>query len=242
MNSAFEANIATKSKTTIYHHFWRCYEMRVEPLNFPEKVFVTGTDTGVGKTVVAAILTAGLEANYWKPVQCGLDGLSDTEVVRRLTGLGDECFFAESYRLQAALSPHAASALEDCRIDLAEVAMPVGLNQGHLVVEGAGGIMVPLNEHDYMLDLIKKLGIPVVLTARSGLGTINHSLMSIEILRQNKIELLGVVLNGPLNSSNRQAIETYGRTKVLAEIELMPDLLGQDLRGIFYDKFSMAVS
>jgi len=211
-----------------------------ESADLPNKIFVTGTDTGVGKTIVAAILTAGLDANYWKPVQCGLAAASDTELVQRLTGLGDESFYKETYRLKAALSPHAAAALEDCRIELDKFVLPNPVKQGHLVVEGAGGIMVPLNQQDYMLDLMKRLQLPVILVARSGLGTINHTLMSLEIMRQNSIDPLGVVLNGPLNSSNRQAIETYGRTKVLAEIEPIADLSALDYTELFHEKFLMA--
>ncbi len=187
-------------------------------VSFPQSVFVTGTDTGIGKTLIAAVLTAGLKAEYWKPIQCGLKEGTDRSWVARKTALPENRFHPETYLFKHPLSPHAAARLEGIRIDLERIAAPIPSDGRRLIVEGAGGLLVPLNDQHHMIDLIKKLGFPVVLTAGSGLGTINHTLLSLRELERNRIEVLGVVLNGPRNRSNREAIEQFGRVQVLAEI------------------------
>jgi dethiobiotin synthetase len=183
-----------------------------------KKVFVAGTDTGVGKTLVAAILMAGMENGfYWKPIQCGTQQGSDTQWVREMTGLSGDRFLPEAFRLKHPLSPHAAARREGVRIYLDDFRHPAKTDE--LVVEGAGGIMVPVNERHLMLDVMKKLALPVILVARSTLGTINHTLLSLDALNRHGLEILGVVMNGPKNRSNRKAIEHYGKTRVLLEIE-----------------------
>jgi dethiobiotin synthetase len=205
-------------------------------IDFPHRLFVSGTDTGVGKTVLSAILTAGLEGTYWKPIQSGLQEITDTEWVREKTGLPETHFHPEAYRLSMPLSPHAAAAHDHIRIDLERI-VPPPTNPGHLIIEGAGGLMVPLNERHFMLDLIKRLDLPVLLVARSTLGTINHTLLSLEQLRRSRVEILGVVLNGPLDAGNRKAIEFYGRVEVCAEMEplmeINPESLGLAFTRIF---------
>jgi len=181
-----------------------------------QRIFITGTDTGVGKTLVAAILMAGMEnAYYWKPIQSGPP--RDTRTVRELTGLAADRFLPETYRLNHPLSPHAAARRDGIRIRLDDFQLPK--KAGGLVVEGAGGIMVPINENHLMLDLVKKLALPVILVARSTLGTINHTLLSLDLLNRHGIEVVGVVMNGPRDPSNKDAIETYGQTRVILEIE-----------------------
>jgi malonyl-CoA O-methyltransferase len=179
-------------------------------------VFVTGTDTAVGKTVVSAWLVRALEADYWKPVQAGLEGETDSEVVRRLAALPPERIHASAYRLKAPLSPHEAARREGVRIDLARLDLPVSSRP--IVAEGAGGVLVPLDADALIVDLMARLGLPVVLVARCTLGTINHTLLSLEALRARRLPLLGVVLNGPPNEANRKAIETHGRAHILAEL------------------------
>ncbi|MBM3131857.1 MAG: dethiobiotin synthase [Chloroflexi bacterium] len=164
-------------------------------IEFPRRLFITGTDTGIGKTVVSAILMAGLDGTYWKPVQSGTEEGSDTEWVRRATGLPMSHFLPETYGLKRPLSPHASAAMEGVRIELDAFRVPE--TKGHLIVEGAGGIMVPLNDRHLMVDLMKRLGFPVLLVARRTLGTINHGLLSLEQLRRHGIEVFGVVMNGP---------------------------------------------
>jgi len=183
----------------------------------PRGVFVTGTDTNVGKTVVSACLAAAWSAGYWKPVQTGLaDDPGDTATVTALAGLVPGRVFAPAYAFRAPLSPHAAAAAERATIDLDAIARPV--TRAFLVVEGAGGILVPLSASALMIDLVRQLDLPAVLVARSTLGTINHTLLSLHALRARQVPIAGVVMNGPPDAGNRRAIEQFGRVRVLAEL------------------------
>jgi dethiobiotin synthetase len=198
--------------------------MTMHFVEWPKKIFVTGTDTDVGKTVVSAILMAGLKAAYWKPVQAGREGMTDTEWIGSVTSFADENFIPEMYLLTQPLSPHASAGHDGVQIELKAFELPDDEKYPRLVVEGAGGVMVPLNERYLMVDLMKQLDLPVILVARSALGTINHTLLSLESLRGRGLEVFGVVMNGPKNEINKTAIETYGRIKVLAEVELLPEI------------------
>ncbi len=193
------------------------------------KLFVTGTDTNVGKSVVSAALTLGMQGAYWKPIQTGED--SDTQWVQQLTGLSDLHFFPESYHLTQPLSPHAAARIDGVTIDCSNIRMPACSLP--LIIEGAGGVMVPLNETHLMVDLIKNFAIPVVIVSRSTLGTLNHTLLTIDKLRSSEIPILGVIMNGPKNSRNREAIEKYGEVEVLGEIEPLPELNQKTLLQAF---------
>ena len=201
-------------------------------IDLPSKIFVAGTGTGVGKTMVSAILVAGLSARYWRPVQSGLVEKTDTAWVREKTGLPSTHFYPETYRFRFPLSPHVAAAKDGIHIDLELMDLPQTPG-GHLIVEGAGGIMVPLNEHHLMLDLMKKLQLPILLVAKSGLGTINHTLLSLDLLKNHRLPVLGVVMNGPLNADNRKAIEHFGNTTVCAEIEPLERIDGATLKDAF---------
>ena len=208
---------------------------------FPGRIFVTGTDTGIGKTMVSAILLAGLNGKYWKPVQSGLEDITDTEWVREKTGLDETHFFTETYRLRKPLSPHASAEADGLHIELNNFKIPHTGRGEHLIIEGAGGIMVPLNEKELMIDLIKKSNAPALVVTRSTLGTINHTLLSINQLRSYKIDIAGVVMNGPVNSSNRDAIEQFGNVKVIAEIEEIKDINPASLKNIFKKYFGSEV-
>lgn len=185
-------------------------------LRLPQHFFIAGTDTGIGKTMTAAILMAGLKGTYWKPVQSGDAQGSDTDWIMRVTGLAQRHFHPETYRLSRPLSPHAAARADGVCIDLEAFELPECT--GSLIVEGAGGIMVPLNENAMITDLIKHLDLPVLLVAKSGLGTINHTLLSLEQLKRLEIDVAGVVLNGEPNPENRQAIACYGNVPLPAQI------------------------
>lgn len=198
---------------------------------FPRRFFVTGTDTNVGKTMVSAMLTIGLDAAYWKPVQSGLP--ADTDYLRRVTGLPKSHFLPERFRLTQPLSPHAAAAADGIEIALADFKLPSTEKQ-HLIVEGAGGLMVPLNDQHLVVDLIQHLALPVCLVARSGLGTINHTLLSIAQLRRAKLPILGVILNGERNSSNREAILHYGQVPILGELEPLVEVNARTLKQAFH--------
>lgn len=204
--------------------------MRLEEL--PSNIFISGTDTGIGKTVVSAMMTFGLSATYWKPVQSGLEEETDTEFVKRVTGLPDRHFKPERYRLQEPLSPHASAAIDGVSISLDDFELP-DTGSNNLVVEGAGGLLVPLNDDDMIIDLIDKFRLPVLLVVRSELGTLNHTFLSLEALRYRNIPVLGIVMNGPKNESNRKAIEQYGQVEVLGEIETLQSLNPQSLKNEF---------
>lgn len=206
---------------------------------WPSRLFVTGTDTGIGKTVISAILLVGLNGSYWKPVQSGLEDKTDTEWVREKTGLPEERFFPETYRLKYPLSPHVSARNDNVRIDLEAFHIPSGDQNNPLIVEGAGGIMVPLNEQHFMLDIMKKIRLPILLVARSSLGTINHTLLSLQQLRRHRLDIIGVVMNGPVNTGNRQAIEHYGKVHVLAEVERLPEINPKTLKESFLKFFKL---
>ncbi|HEX6981482.1 MAG TPA: dethiobiotin synthase [Balneolaceae bacterium] len=204
--------------------------------NFPSAFFITGTDTGIGKTAISAMLAQGLNATYWKPIQAGLDEETDIQFVQRTTNLPDSHFIAERFRLQTPMSPHAAAEIDDVSIQLDDFTLPE-YGTKHLVVEGAGGLMVPINDEDMIIDLISYLSLPVVLVSRSTLGTLNHTFLSLEALRKRNIPILGVVLNGPKSESNRKAIEKYGEIRILAEIEPIDEINSESLQTNFDEHF-----
>jgi adenosylmethionine-8-amino-7-oxononanoate aminotransferase len=182
-----------------------------------KNVFVTGTDTGIGKTLVSACLVRAWGMDYWKPVQTGLaEDPGDAATVRHLTGIPPERVHPSTYEFQAPLSPEAAAALEGRKVELGAFRLPA--SERGIVIEGAGGLLVPLDEQYLMIDLVAQLGCPVVLVARSSLGTINHTLLSIEALRRRGLEVLGVVLSGEPNPGNKRAIEEHGGVQVIAEL------------------------
>lgn len=191
----------------------------MDKINLPSRLFVTGTDTGVGKTVISSILTAGFDSFYWKPIQSGLEEETDTEFLKKITELPDTNFLKETYRLNKPLSPHASAAYDGVTIDIENFNLPDEEICPKLIVEGAGGLMVPINSSLFVIDIIKRLELPVVIVSRSGLGTINHTLMSIAMLRQAGVEIACVVMNGPKNEINRHAIEHYGKIDSIVEIE-----------------------
>ncbi len=212
--------------------------MKIEEY-LPRQFVVTGTDTGVGKTVVAAMLVAGLRSSYWKPVQSGLDETTDTEMVQTMSGLADGCTLAEVYRLRTPISPHASAALDGIVIDRQRLRLPEV--KGRLIVEGAGGLMVPINDRILLIDVIRDWGLPVLLVARSRLGTINHTLLSLAALRAYGIEVLGVVLNGPADKVSRRAIEHFGEVRVLAEVPVLTELDAASIKAA-YDRVFAGVS
>jgi dethiobiotin synthase len=192
--------------------------------------FVTGTDTNVGKTVVAAWLVARLGANYWKPVQAGNHPETDSEIVGRLTEVAADRILPEAYVLPEPIAPHEAARRAGIAIDMQKLVPPV--SERPLVVEGAGGLMVPLTDTALVIDLADQLELPVILVARSTLGTINHTLLSIEAIRRRGIPLAGVVVNGPETPHNRAAIERYGQVEIIAEIPWLDQVTPATLRVI----------
>jgi dethiobiotin synthetase len=196
-----------------------------------EAIVVAGTDTGVGKTVFASMLTLALDAAYWKPVQSGTDGETDTEAVRRLTGLPGDRFLPEAYRLSQPLSPHASADIDGVRLDASRLELPA--HPGPLVVELAGGLLVPLRRDLLQIDVVGRWRAPVVLCARTALGTINHTLLSIEALRARAIPLLGVAFIGEARPDTESVIASLGRVRALGRLPRLEPLDASTLRAAF---------
>lgn len=168
-------------------------------------LFVTAIGTDSGKTVVSAILVTALDANYWKPIQSGRP--RDTEQVQQLTGLPASRFFEEKYLFDLPASPHAAAAAEDKHIDIADILLPE--SDRPLVIEGAGGLLVPLNQQELMADLVGHLKAEIILVSNLYLGSINHTLLTISELKRRTLPVKGLIFNGPPNEASQQIIEKY---------------------------------
>lgn len=181
-----------------------------------KQFFVTGISTEVGKTVASAILTEALEADYWKPVQSGDLDYSDTDKVKSWISNEQTIFHPEAYRLNTPASPHWAADIDKVKIELDQFKLPQTKN--HLIVEGAGGLLVPLNENDLLIDLMERLNIPVILVSMNYLGSINHSLLSIEALQGRNIPIAGVLFNGKPTPSTEEYILQYTQVPLLGHI------------------------
>ena len=187
------------------------------------RIVVTGTDTEIGKTVFAAGLTDLLSASYWKPIQSGLDGETDSEIVARLGGLSSDRILPERYRLKTPVSPHQSAAIDGVRIDAKALVVP-DTSGRPLVIEGAGGLMVPLDPTTLYIDVFARWRIPVVLCARTSLGTINHSLLSVEALRRRDIDILGIAFIGDSDSESERAICEIGCVRPLGRLPRLSPL------------------
>ena len=178
------------------------------------KIFVSGIGTDVGKTVVSAILCKGLRADYWKPIQSGDFAPTDRERVQLL--LPETKTHKEQWLLKKPVSPHEAAALENIRINLQELIIPETKNT--LIIEGAGGLMVPLNDEELIIDMIIKTDAEVVLVSSNYLGSINHTLLSAEVLRSRGIKVTGIIFNGSENNATEEAIQNFSGLPVLGRI------------------------
>jgi dethiobiotin synthetase len=198
-------------------------------------IVVTGTDTDVGKTVFCAGLTRFLDGTYWKPVQAGLADETDAQAVRRLAQLPPERVLAEAWRLRTPASPHLAAEIDGVEIDPQALVLPG--SDRTLVVEGAGGLLVPLTRRTLLIEVIARWGAPVVLCARTRLGTINHTLLSIEALRRRAIPLLGVAFVGDAHPENEHIIGSLGKVPVLGRLPHLDPLTPQALAAAFARAF-----
>ena len=194
------------------------------------RLVVCGTDTDVGKTVVSALLVQGLNAIYWKPVQSGLEEGGDRERVVKLIDLPSDRWIPETYAFQAAVSPHWAAELEDSHVDAKRLSLP-STGTTPLVVETAGGLHVPLNRSWQQIDQLQHWMLPVVLVARSGLGTLNHTLLSLEALRNRRIPVIGLILNGPAHADNPRTLAEIADVPVLAQLPPLKPLNAEALRN-----------
>jgi dethiobiotin synthetase len=197
------------------------------------RLVVTGTDTGIGKTVFAAALARALGAAYWKPIQSGLLDGADAETV---AALGVERVLPEAYRLTEPLSPHRAAELDGVTIDPARLAPPA---TDPLVIEGAGGVLVPVTRELLYADLFARWGLPAVLVAGTGLGTINHSLLSVEALRARGVTVHGIAFVGDANEDNEATICAMAGVKRLGRLPRVDPLDAESLRSAFADHFNI---
>lgn len=186
-------------------------------------IVVTGTDTGIGKTVVSAALAWALDAAYWKPIQAGLDEETDSEAVARLAGVA---VLPEAYRLATPCSPHRAAELDGVTIDIDRLMPP----DRRAVIEGAGGALVPVTRDILFADLFARWGLPVVIVARTGLGTINHSLMTIEALRARNVTIVGILFSGDEVADSQATICALGRVRSLGRLPRLNPLTPDSLR------------
>jgi dethiobiotin synthetase len=202
------------------------------------RFIVSGTDTGIGKTVFSAALTHALQAHYWKPVQSGLEEETDSEVVERMGGVPRARILPEAYRLKMPASPHLSARFDNVPIE-PELLLPPETD-GPLVIEGAGGLLVPLTDTLLFVDIFARWRIPLILCARTSLGTINHTLLSLEALRLRAIPVHGVVFIGDENRENQRIIADIGRVRSLGRLPRIPEMTAEALHDAFAQQFDLA--
>ena len=203
---------------------------------------VSGTDTEIGKTVFSAMLTLALKGVYWKPIQSGLEEMSDTETVRRITGLSLNHFLPEAYRLNTPASPHYSAELDNVEIDVSRLnpeLLEPEIANAPMIIEGAGGLLVPITRELLTIDLFASWKMPVILCARTGLGTINHSLLSIEALKKRDVEIAGIVFIGDENPDNERTVTEFARVTNFGRLPRLPKLDPEHLRQAFNDHFKL---
>ena len=183
------------------------------------KLFITGIGTDVGKTIASAIVTQALEADYWKPIQAGDLDNSDSHKIQKYISNNKTEIHTNSYKLNTPASPHLAAAIDRITIDIKEINEPKTTN--HIVIEGAGGLLVPLNDTDCIIDLIQK-DYKVILVSRHYLGSINHTLLSFEALKIRKIPLAGIIFSGDENKATEEIILAKTKAKFIGRIEEEP--------------------
>ncbi|HKR16608.1 dethiobiotin synthase [Rhizorhapis sp.] len=201
-------------------------------------IIITGTDTGIGKTVFAAGLAGALGGHYWKPVQAGVEEGTDSEIVARLSGLPRERILTEAYRLATPASPHLAARLDGVEIDAARLALPQV--DGPLIVEGAGGMLVPLTESLLYADLMARWQAPVIICARTSLGTINHSLLTVEALRSRGLTIAGIAFIGDKHEENERIIPKLANIPSLGRLPLLARLDAKTLSTAMRQNIDLA--
>lgn len=202
---------------------------------------ITGTDTGIGKTVFSAALMLALHehtsVHYWKPIQSGVEEI-DTRTVQNLTGLGNERFISETYILTEPLSPHRAAEIDGVHIDVDRLEMPDV--EGTLLIEGAGGLHVPLTRTTLLSDVFALWKVPVILVAHTGLGTINHTLLSVEALQKRQIPIHGIAFTGEENADNMRTIEDFTGVRILGRLPVLDHMASTNLIEGFISGFQIS--
>jgi dethiobiotin synthetase len=202
------------------------------------RLVITGTDTGIGKTVFSAALTDALGACYWKPVQSGLNEETDSETVLRLGRILPQRILPEAWRLRTPVSPHLSAEIDTVTLDPHALELPA--TEGPLIIEGAGGLLVPLTRHATFADVFARWQIPAVLCSRTSLGTINHTLLSLEAMRRRLIPILGVAFIGDAYPDTQRIIAELGEVRVLGRLPRLDPLTPENLRRSFHDYFDIS--
>ncbi len=179
------------------------------------KFIICGTDTDIGKTLISSFFVKGLNSFYWKPIQSGIESETDTQTVEKLAQLSKEKIIKEAYVFTKPLSPHWASEIDQKTINFDKLRLPKV--QGSLIVETAGGLMVPITRNFLQIDQIKQWNLPVILVCKSSLGTLNHTFLSIEALKRRNIEIFGLVVNGEKHLDNSRTIVDFSGIPLIAE-------------------------
>ena len=190
--------------------------------DFSKRIIICGTDTDVGKTIVSSFFVQGLKGTYWKPIQSGTEEGTDTKTVCNLLSLEPSRYLSEIYKFKAPVSPHWAAEQESGFIEPSNLKLP-DLDE-LIIIETAGGLMVPLNRDWLQIDQLKVWGAPIILVARTGLGTLNHTLLSLEALKHRNLDVLGIVLNGAPHKDNPKTLEQFGDTKILATLPIFDEV------------------
>ncbi len=199
------------------------------------KFIICGTDTDVGKTLISTFFVRGLGSYYWKPIQSGTKDGTDSQFVKKIGGIKNEKILKESYIFKTPVSPHWAAEIDNTTISNKLLNIPK--IEGSLVIETAGGLMVPITRNFLQIDQIKIWDLPVILVCRSSLGTLNHTLLSIEALKKRDIKILGLVINGKKHLDNPKTLKDFSHLPIIAEFPLINnisksklDILWQDLK------------
>ena len=179
------------------------------------KFIICGTDTDVGKTLISSFFVRGLQSLYWKPIQSGIETETDSQSIFRLSGVKKEKILKEAYIFKKPVSPHWASEIDGKRIDTNLLNLPS--TDGSLVIETAGGVMVPITRNFLQIDQIKHWDLPVIIVCRSTLGTLNHTLLTIEALKKRNIKILGLMINGEKHLDNPKTLQEFSNLPIIAE-------------------------
>ncbi len=189
---------------------------------FSKRIIICGTDTDVGKTIVSSFFVQGLKGVYWKPIQSGTEDGTDTKTVCKILDLEPNRHLPEKYTFKSPVSPHWAAEKESKFIEPKNLKLPD--SDKLIIIETAGGLMVPLNRNWLQIDQLKVWDAPIILVARTGLGTLNHTLLSLEALKKRNINIIGIVLNGPPHEDNPKTIEQFGGTQILARLPIFKEV------------------
>ena len=179
------------------------------------KFIICGTDTDVGKTLISSFFVRGLKSFYWKPIQSGIETETDSQSILRLSGIKKEKILKEAYIFEKPVSPHWAAEIDGKKIDINLLNLPK--IDGSIVIETAGGLMVPITRNFLQIDQIRKWNLPVIIVCRSSLGTLNHTLLSIEALKKRNIKILGLIINGEKHLDNPKTLRKFSKLPIIAE-------------------------